>query len=72
MMDTSIAIRGVTLEFKGQCFEMVKAGFANDIPYAEVKPRNEAVEKTIVGHIKKNMPFPFSLDAIQNTLAKTK
>lgn len=72
MMDTSIAVSGVAVVFNGQRFEMVKAGFTNDIPYAEVKPRNETVERVIVAHIKRNMPFPFSVQEIQDTLTKTK
>lgn len=72
MVDTSIIVRGVTLTFKGQSFEMVSAGFKDDIAYAEVKPRNAVVEEAVIAHIKSSMPFPFSIQDIQNTLTKKK
>jgi|GEM_PF-2544055 len=72
MLDTSIAVNGVTLLYNGQRYEMVKAGFANDIPYAEVTPRNDTVEKVIITHIQNCMPFSFSIPEIQSTLATTK
>lgn len=72
MIDTSIAVSGVVVVFSGQRFEMVKAGFSNDIPYAEVKPRNETVERVIFARIKRNMPFPFAVQEIQDKLTKTK
>lgn len=71
MIDTSIAVRGVVLSCSGERYEIVRAGFANDIPYAEVNPRNEMVEKAIISHIRTNMPFPFSVEEIQKTLTKS-
>ena len=68
MIDTAIAVRGVVLLHNGERFEIVRAGFANDIPYGEVNPRNETVEEAIVSHIRMNMPFPFSVEEIQKTL----
>jgi len=72
MMDTSIVVQGVTLTFNGQSFQMIRAGFKDDQPYAEVKPRNAVVESAIVAHIKRSMPFPFSIQEIQDTLTKTR
>lgn len=68
MLDTTFAVSGKTLNHGKMTFTIKGAGIRNDQPYAEVDPANEAVEQTIIRHIRRCMPLPFSLEDIQNEL----
>ena len=69
MLDTTLVITGKTLNYKGELYKIESAGILNDEPYATVSPENEVVVQTILKHIRKFMPLPFSLDEIQNELS---
>ena len=68
MLDTTFAVIGCKLVYGGKTFTIKGAGIKDDQPYAEVEPRDDAVVQTIVKHIRKYMPLPFSLEEIQEDL----
>ena len=68
MLDTSFAVSGKTLVHAGTTYRIDAAGIRNDEPYAEVTPPNDIVVATILRHIRKCMPLPFSLNEIQDDL----
>jgi hypothetical protein len=70
MIDTSFAVTGKKLTHAGTTFTIKSAGIKNYQPYAEVEPHDEHVVKTIVNRIQACLPFPFSLDDVQNDLVQ--
>jgi hypothetical protein len=68
MLDTTFAVNGKTLNYHGRTFTLVRAGIENDEPFAEVEPKNTAVKRAIIRHIRSFMPLPFSLEEVQKEL----
>jgi hypothetical protein len=54
--------------YAGISYSIDAAGIRNDEPYANVTPHNDTVVETILRHIRKCMPLPFSLNEIQDDL----
>jgi len=68
MIDARFAVTGKTLDYRGSRFTITSAGIKDDQPFATVDPHDETVVQTILNHIRKCMPLPFSLEAVQQDL----
>lgn len=72
MVNTTFVVADLVFTFGGNRYSVVKAGIADDRPYAETEPRNSTVEDCICRNIAEHMPLPFTPKEVQDALQQIK
>ena len=52
-MDLIIAPSGLPLLWQGNKYKVLSAGIASGVSHCSVHPKNDALEKAIIGHLSK-------------------
>lgn len=68
MLDAVFAVTGEQLFYSGAAFTITGAGINDGCPYATIEPNNKFVTEAVIRHIRKSMPYPPSLQEIQEEL----